>query len=92
MLCERIEYSNWIAETLLTVMNYSLQVRRHVNHTDKITNTTKDKRYCRGWTQFAAAINKVAKGNWVIIMCSYTIYIARKHPGHVNGRHGILML
>lgn len=85
-----IEYCNWAAKNLLTVMNYSPSVTRHVTHADQITYTSKNKRHCLGWTQFAAAINKVAKGNWVIIIYSNTIYVAKKRPGPANGHHKCL--
>lgn len=66
------QYSNWTAKNSLSVMNYSFLDKKHVNHTDQITNTSRNKRQCLRWTQFPVTINNIAKGNWVIVIYSNT--------------------
>lgn len=48
-------------------MNYCLWVTRLRNQPDQIANTLTNWRHCLGTTRFAAAIDGVAKGKWVII-------------------------
>lgn len=79
MLHERIQYSNWTAG--LASCNELWFLRKEACKWHWSDNKyLKEQRHCLGWTQFVAAINEVAKGNWVIIMYSNTIYIAGNVP------------